>query len=81
MTEEEFEVRRAETERRRWFGLGSLVLAVFCVGVAAVSWRGKGPVDVAMWIGFAVVELVIGAWQIDKASKARVQLARERAKG
>lgn len=81
MTEEEYEVRRAEIERRRWFGLGSLVLAVFCIGVAAVPWPGKGPVDLAMWIGFAVVELVIGAWQIDKAGKARIELAKERATG
>lgn len=77
MTDEEFEVRKAEIERRRWFGLGSLVLAVFCAGVAAVSWRGKGAVDVAMWLGFAAVELLIGAWQLDKAGKEKIELARK----
>lgn len=81
MTDEEFEVRKSELDRRRWFGLGSLALAVFCVGVAAVPWKGKGAVDVAMWLGFGAVELLIGAWQIDKASKGRVALARERLKG
>ena len=77
MTEQEIEVRKAEIERRRWFGLGSLVVAVFCVVVAAVTWRGKSGVDVAMWLGFGVVELLIGAWQLDKASKERIELAKE----
>ncbi len=76
MTEEEIEVRKAEIERRRWFGLGSLALAAFCVAVAAVTWRGKGGIDVAMWLGFAVVELVIGAWQLDKAGRERIELAK-----
>ena len=60
---------QAQVNRRRWFGLGLLVVGVFCIVVAAMSWPGKQAVDVAIWAGFAVVVLGVGAWQIDRASK------------
>jgi hypothetical protein len=60
---------QAAIRRRRTLGFAYLVLAVFCGVVAAVPWPNKGPFDFAMWLSFAAVLLVIGGWQIDKASK------------
>ena len=50
-----------------------LALAVFCMAVAAVPWPKKQPIDLAMWACFALVLLVVGAWQIDKAGKEALQ--------
>ena len=62
--------------KRRWFGMSMLVLALVCMVVAAVPWPAKAPIDLAMWAGFAIVLLVIGAWHLDKAAK-EAQRSRE----
>jgi len=67
----------ATIRRRRTLGFGYLVLAVFCAVVAAVPWPGKIAFDFAMWLVFAAVMLIIGGWQIDKASKEDVQLRQQ----
>lgn len=55
--------------RRRWFGLGALVLAVFCMSVAAMDWPGKQPVDQGMWIVFSLLMLLVGGGSFYKADK------------
>lgn len=59
----------AHVRRRRTLGIGYILLGIFCAVVAAVPYPGKGTFDVAMWLGFAAVMIVLGAWQIDKAAK------------
>ena len=60
---------QASIRRRRSLGFAYIALAIFCAVVAGVQWPGKATFDIAMWLCFAVVLLVIGGWQIDKASK------------
>ena len=60
---------KQKIKRRRSFGFGMLCLSVFCIGVAAVPWPGKGPWDIAMWLCFGATLLCIGAWEIDRAAK------------
>lgn len=55
--------------RRRTLGFGYLILGVFCGVIAAVPWPGKQVSDLALWLIFAVAMLVLGAWQVDRASK------------
>lgn len=61
--------RSVAARRRRAFGFGYMVLAIFCGVVAAIPWPNKVPFDFAMWLCFAAVLLIIGAWQVDRASK------------
>lgn len=60
---------------RRWhtFGFGMLILSVFCVALIAVPWPNKSMLDILMWTSFAVVLLLLGAWQVDKANKEEVR--------
>lgn len=62
-------VTRAKINRRRWFGLGALVLATFCMAVAAVPWSGKEPIDIAIWIIAALVLLIAGGGSFYKADR------------
>lgn len=55
--------------RRRWFGVGALILAVFCILVAGMAWPGKQPVDQGMWVVFSVVMLLVGGGSFYKADK------------
>lgn len=64
--------------RRRTLGFAYLVLAVFCGVVAAAPWPGKVAFDFAMWLCFAAILLIIGAWQIDKASREETDLPASR---
>jgi membrane protein implicated in regulation of membrane protease activity len=50
-------------------GLGYLILGVFSGVVAALPWPGKQVSDLALWVLFAVVLLVLGARLVDRASK------------
>lgn len=63
--------KQVTIRKYRSLGFGYLVLAVFCAVVAAVPWPDKVAFDFAMWLFFATVLLVIGAWQINKASTGR----------
>ena len=54
--------------RRRWFGMALLSLATFCLLVGVAPWPNKQIVDLPMWAGFAVILLVVGGWQLNKAS-------------
>lgn len=60
---------QARIARRRWFGVGMLILAVFCIVLAAIPWPGKSGIDLLMWSAFAIAQLIVGAWQMDKASR------------
>jgi hypothetical protein len=44
------------------------LLAVFRAVIAAVPWPSKVAFDIGLWF-FAAVMLILGAQQIDKASK------------
>jgi len=73
-------VQDREVARRRWFGLAMIGLAVFCVGIAAVPWPGKVALDIAIWITFALLLLIVGGWNIDRAardSRSGVDASRE----
>lgn len=59
----------AEISRRRWFGASMLILAAFCMAVAAAPWPGKGIFDLATWATYSIVLLLVGAWQISRASR------------
>ena len=59
----------ATNRRRKQFGWSMLVFAIFCVCIAAAPLPGKGVWDVISWTGFAVLFLVVGGWQIRKATK------------
>jgi hypothetical protein len=66
----------AEISRRRWFGVAMLVLAVFCIAVAAVPWPSRGLFDLVTWGVFSIVLLGVGAWQIDRASRDETEAER-----
>jgi hypothetical protein len=66
----------AEINRRRWFGVAMLVLAVFCMAVAAVPWPSRGLFDLVTWGVFSIVLLGVGAWQIDRASRDETEADR-----
>jgi hypothetical protein len=53
--------------RRRTLGLGYSILGVFCGVIAAGPWPGKQVSDMALWLVFAVVMLVLGAWLVDRS--------------
>jgi len=63
------EESRAKTKRRRTLSFAYLVLAVFRAVIPAVPWPGKVAFDIGLWLVFAAVMLILGAWQIDKAAK------------
>lgn len=49
-------------------GVGLCLLAPFCVVVAYFPWPAAAMADKLMWIGFALVSLVVGAWQIHRSN-------------
>lgn len=60
---------RQKSGKRRWFGLGLIALAPFCIVVGLVPWPTAGQTDRFMWLFYSLVLLLVGAWQIDRASK------------
>jgi hypothetical protein len=57
------------SQRRRWFSIGLLLLAPFCIAVAALFWVQSDPATSTIWISFSLVLLLVGGWQFDKANK------------
>lgn len=55
--------------KRQRFGEALLLLAPFCLSVAFLPWPGKNGLDQVMWLGFAILLLLLGGWQFDKASR------------
>lgn len=55
--------------RRFRFAIGLLCLAPFCAVVAFFPWPRATFLDKVTWIGYALVLLFVGAWQLDKSSK------------
>jgi len=72
--EQPTQAERIKIDKRRWFGMAILVLGVFCGVVAGVPLPGKGLTDTAMWLLFALALFVLGAWEIDKASRKAAAL-------
>jgi hypothetical protein len=56
-------------EGRFRFGIGMLLLSPFCVSVAFFPWPSAVLTDKLMWLGFALVLLGVGAWQIDLSNR------------
>lgn len=56
-------------QRRFRFAIGMLCLAPFCIAVAFFFWPSSMLLDRMMWLGYAVLLLLIGAWQLDKSNK------------
>ena len=67
-------------DRRRWFGISMLSLATFCLLVGVAPWPGKQFIDLPMWATFAAVLLIVGGWQLSKASKEAADALRLRKK-
>lgn len=56
-------------QRRFRFAIGLLCLAPFCMTVAIFPWPSATLVDKLMWVGYALILLFVGAWQLDKSNK------------
>lgn len=67
------EPSQALAHRQRHFGTSMLALAAFCVCVSVAPLPGKDHLDVLIWSGFSTILLTIGAWQINRASKAALR--------
>ena len=65
-----------EISRRRWFGAGTLIFAAMCMAVAVAPWPSKGLFDFTIWGVYSIVLLLIGAWQIDRASRDEIEAER-----
>lgn len=57
------------TQRGLRFGVGLLLLAPFCVSIAAFTWVQSDPMTSAIWLCFALALLFVGGWSFDKAGK------------
>lgn len=57
-------------ERRFRFAVGLIALSPFCVAIGFFPWPAGQLIDKLMWVGFALVLLVLGGWQLDKSNKA-----------
>ncbi|MBL8315462.1 MAG: hypothetical protein JNK55_17120 [Rubrivivax sp.] len=60
---------QAKIRRRRFFGISMLLLAGFCMAVAATPFPGKQMLDALLWSGLAVTLVVVGAWQLLVATR------------
>jgi hypothetical protein len=56
-------------QRRFRFAIGMLCLAPFCITVAFFIWPRAMYLDRMMWLGCAVLVVLLGAWQLDKSNK------------
>jgi hypothetical protein len=62
--------RQAPKGQRRFrLAIGTLCLAPFCITVAFFIWPSAMFLDRMMWLGYAVLFLLLGAWQLDKSNK------------
>lgn len=62
------EARRPAGQKQFRVGVGLCLMAPFCVVVAHFPWPAAAIVDKLMWMGFALVSLVVGAWQIHRST-------------
>lgn len=62
------EARKPAGEKQFRIGVGLCLMAPFCVVVAYFPWPAAAMVDKLMWMGFALVSLVVGAWQIHRSN-------------
>ena len=65
-----------EISRRRWFGGAMLILAGVCMAVAAAPWPSTGLFDLTTWSIYSMLLLLVGAWQIDRASRDEIEAER-----
>jgi hypothetical protein len=61
--------QKPKGHRRFRYAIGTLCLAPFCITVSFFVWPSYMFVDRMMWLGYAVLLLLIGAWQLDKSNK------------
>ncbi|MFZ2858478.1 hypothetical protein [Acidovorax sp.] len=61
--------QKPKGQRRFRFAIGTLCLAPFCITVAFFIWPSSMLQDRMMWLGYAVLFLLIGAWQLVKSNK------------
>lgn len=62
--------------RRERFGRALILLAPFCLAVGLLPWPGKTFIDQLLWLGFSILLLILGAWQIDKASRDEEKISK-----
>lgn len=55
-------------QRRFRCAVGLLCLAPFCVTVAFFPWPASALLDKLIWVGFAMVLLLVGTWQIYRSN-------------
>lgn len=60
------------SQRRRWFAIGLMLLAPFCIAAAAFFWIQSDHTASGIWLCFSIVLLLIGGWHFDKASKEAI---------
>ena len=60
------------SQRRRWFAIGLLLLAPFCISVASFLATQVDSATGVIWVYFAVALLIVGGWQFDKANKEAI---------
>lgn len=64
---------QAKICRRRYFGIGMLVLSGFCMSVASAPLPGKQLLDTLMWAGFSVALIAVGTWQMRRSAGEALQ--------
>lgn len=56
-------------EKRFRISVGLFFLAVFCLLIAGFPWPKFEFSDRLIWVGFAVVMVLLGGWQLDKSNR------------
>lgn len=56
-------------EKRFRISVGLFFLAVFCLLIAGFPWPKFEFSDRLIWVGFAVVMVVLGGWQLDRSNR------------
>lgn len=56
-------------QRRFRFAIGTLCLAPFCVAVAFFPWPSDTFLAKLMWLGYGLLFLIVGGWNLDKSNK------------
>lgn len=60
---------QARIAKARWFGVGCMILGVFCGVISVAPLPSRQISEIAMWIAFGVCLLGVGAFFIDRASR------------
>ncbi len=60
---------QARIAKARWFGVGCMILGVFCGVISVAPLPSRQISEIAMWIAFGVCLLGFGAFFIDRASR------------